>query len=65
MTIEELKQYFINAYQFGIRTGISGNSFRNWVKWGYIPMDAQCRIERFTSGELKANFDHARSISDR
>jgi len=64
MKIEELKAHFTNAYRFEMKTGMAANSFRNWVKWGFIPMTSQCRIERFTKGKLKADFDHARKHVD-
>ena len=60
MTITEIKDYFKNGYQFEKITTISANTFRNWVKWGYIPMDSQCKIERFTNGKLKANYNDAK-----
>jgi len=42
MKIEELKAHFTNAYRFEMKTGMAANSFRNWVKWGFIPMTSQC-----------------------
>ncbi len=64
MTIEELKEFFINAHRFERKTGMASNSFRNWMKWGFIPIESQCRIERFTASQLKANYEHARKNVD-
>lgn len=60
MTTEELKKYFKTGYRFEKLTEMTANSFRNWAKWGYIPMDSQCKIELFTGGKLKADYEHAR-----
>jgi ABC-type long-subunit fatty acid transport system fused permease/ATPase subunit len=64
MTTDELKNYFVTGYRFKLKTGMAINTFQNWMKWGYVPMDAQCRIEEFTRGELKADFEHARRRRD-
>jgi hypothetical protein len=61
MTIDELKSFYINGNQFEIRTNMTANSFRNWVKQGYIPFGSQYHIELLTHGELKASREHARA----
>ncbi len=60
MKPSEVKEYFVTGYRFQLATGMTANSFDNWMKWGYIPMHSQCRLEEFTNGKLKANFQHVR-----
>ena len=59
MTIKELQDYYKNSYQFRKATGMSDSSFQNWLHWGFIPIVSQFKIERLTSGKLKANISHA------
>jgi len=54
MTIDELRDYYGNCNQFGKRTRMSTSSFLNWVKWGYIPIASQHKLEILTGGELVA-----------
>lgn len=54
MTIEELRAYYGNCNQFGRRTKMSTSSFLNWVRWGYIPIASQYKLEILTEGELIA-----------
>ena len=56
MTAEEVKEYYVNAYRFAQQTDMCANSFQNWQKWGFVPMFSQLKIERFTKGELKADW---------
>lgn len=41
---------------FNKKTGMSNNTLRNWLKWGYVPEEAQYRIERITQGRLKTEW---------
>jgi hypothetical protein len=54
MTIEEVKNYYGNSYKFMKRTKMSDATFRNWMRWGFIPEASQYKLERLTKGELKA-----------
>ncbi len=56
MTVEEVRAYFGNSYQFKKRTKMSDASFRNWMKWGFIPEGSQYKLERLTKGELKTEW---------
>jgi hypothetical protein len=37
-------------------TKMSVSTLGNWLKWGYVPEDAQYRLERITKGELKTEW---------
>ncbi len=56
MTVEEVREYFGNSYQFKKRTKMSDASFRNWMRWGFIPEGSQYKLERLTKGELKTEW---------
>lgn len=56
MTPEDVRQYFRNSYQFKKRTKMSDATFRNWMKWGFVPEDSQYKLERLTKGELKTEW---------
>ena len=59
MTLDDLKNHFINGNQFEKSTGISHVNWLNWFKrYKYIPIDSQIRIEKVTGGTLKASLDH-------
>lgn len=59
MTPDDVKQYFGNSYQFKKRTNMSDATFRNWMKWGFVPEDSQYKLERLTNGELKTQWTKA------
>lgn len=54
MSPEEVLKYYGSKYRFGKETGISPPSLHNWLRWGYIPENQQCKIEVITKGALKA-----------
>lgn len=56
MTIDDVRNYYGNSYQFKKRTKMSDATFRNWMKWGYVPEDSQYKLERLTQGELKTEW---------
>ncbi len=59
MTLEDLKNHFINGSQFEKATGITHVNWLNWFKrYGYIPIGSQQRIEIATGGTLKASLEH-------
>lgn len=58
MTVSELKKYYRTGYNFQKCTGITACSFSNWLKWGYIPVASQIKLERMTNGDLKADVEY-------
>lgn len=55
MTPQEIKDYYRTTYNFRKMTGISSTTLANWLKWGYVPTNAQARIEIISGGVLKAD----------
>lgn len=53
MTIEEVYNYFGSWRQVALTGGFSENTPRNWRRLGYVPANAQVRLERHTKGVLK------------
>jgi hypothetical protein len=53
MTVDEVRKYYGNSYQFKKRTGMSDATFRNWMKRGFIPEESQYKLDRITNGKLK------------
>ncbi len=56
MTPEDVKKYYRSQYNFRKETGMSTSTLGNWLKWGYIPVDSQYRLERLTAGKLKTEW---------
>lgn len=56
MKPQEVKDYYGTNYKFAKVTGMSASTLANWLKWGFIPEDAQYRLERITHGELKTEW---------
>ncbi len=56
MTPEDVKKYYKSQYNFRKETGMSTSTLGNWLKWGYIPVDSQYRLERLTEGKLKTEW---------
>ena len=56
MKPEEVKKHYKTAYNFYKETGMSPANIGNWVRWGYIPIASQFKIEETTNGKLKANY---------
>lgn len=57
MTPEDVKRFYGNQYNFRKVTGMSSSTLGNWLKWGFVPEDAQYKLERLTKGALKVNVD--------
>jgi hypothetical protein len=57
MTLEEVKAYFGTSYRFSMITGFAHTNFSNWEKKKYIPYLTQKRLEEFTDGVLKADWN--------
>jgi hypothetical protein len=60
MTINELINSYKSSYAFHKQTGMAPHSYLNWIKWGYIPIVSQHKLEELSGGMLKADFKHAR-----
>lgn len=58
MTTEEVRNYYVNGYLFKKRTGMAQDSFHNWMRKGYVPINSQKKLEKLTDGELKADINH-------
>ncbi len=59
MTPKDIKKYYKTGYKFSKETGMSQSSLVNWVKWGYVPLVSQAKIEQLTEGKLKSDWEHA------
>jgi len=59
MKLEDILTYYGSSYQFRKQTKMSINNIRNWRKLGYIPPSSQMKLEKLTSGILKADFADA------
>lgn len=53
MTPEQVKDFYKSGYNFRKVTGMSHVTLQNWLRWGYVPRDAQYKLETLTSGALK------------
>jgi hypothetical protein len=53
---DEVKRYYGSQYNFRKLTGMSASTLGNWIKWGFVPEDAQYKLERLTKGELKTEW---------
>jgi|FreactTroBogLake_1042271.scaffolds.fasta_scaffold19133_2 hypothetical protein len=58
MTPKDVLNYFGTTYRFGKETKIKPHTLSSWIKKGYIPLNSQVMIERFTNGALKIDYDH-------
>lgn len=55
MSIDEAIKYFGNGNKLCNALGLSRANITDWRNKGYIPMIQQLRLEKLTSGELKAD----------
>lgn len=53
---EDVKKFYGSQYRFAKDTGMSKSTLGNWLKWGFVPEDAQYRVERLTGGRLKTQW---------
>ncbi len=58
MTPVDVKAYYKSQYNFRAQTGMSTSTLGNWLRWGYVPEDAQYKLERITKGELKTQWSN-------
>lgn len=56
MTPKEVKKHYKTQYNFRTETGMSAASLGNWLKWGYVPLLSQVKLEQLTDGKLKAEW---------
>ncbi len=65
MTPQDVKQFYGNTYLFHKQTGMSNATLGNWLKWGFVPVSAQLKLERMTHGVLKADWpEEEKNASD-
>ncbi len=64
MTYDELMKHFGSGYRAAIECHFSGAAPYNWKRQGYIPIQAQIKIEKVTKGALKANLDDCKQVND-
>jgi hypothetical protein len=66
MTLDDIKLYFGNSYQFHKKTGMEHANYLNWYKKGFIPIKTQLKLEKLTAGKLRADLNHIdRGFDDR
>lgn len=58
MTIEDLKNVYENGNKFQLATGMPHGTYHNWMRYGYIPILSQLKLEKITGGILKADLNH-------
>lgn len=56
MKPNDVKDYYGSQYKFAKETGMSKSTLGNWLKWGFVPEDAQYKLERITKGKLKTEW---------
>jgi hypothetical protein len=57
MTPQEVHAYFGSMYRFHKDTGMSLSNMSYWFKKGYVPIESQAFLHRFTKGKLKIDLD--------
>jgi len=57
MTPKEVYDYFGNGYQFAKKTKLAQSNLNYWFKKGYVPINSQAFLHRFTNGKLKIDLD--------
>ena len=60
MKLEDVKNYFGSYYRIAKDVGFAMDTPRNWKRIGYIPADAQAKIQQYTKGALKFDFNDMR-----
>ncbi len=63
MTIDEVYAYFGSWRKVAMVGGFSENTPRNWRRLGYIPANAQVRLERLSEGALKFRTEDAGNVA--
>lgn len=57
MTPCEVLDFYKSSYRFARLTGMSNANLLNWLKWGYVPIGSQYKLEQLSMGILKAHWD--------
>lgn len=52
----DVKKYYGSQYNFRKVTGMSGSTLGNWLRWGFVPENAQYKLEILTKGALKTEW---------
>lgn len=60
MKIDDVYNYYSTWSNLARALGIGMNSYQYWRRKGYIPYTAQLRIEKESSGKLKARKEDAK-----
>lgn len=64
MTLDEVYNYFGSWNQVIKQGGFAPNTPRNWRRYGYIPANAQVRLEQFTKGVLRFRTQDLQHVTD-
>ena len=56
MTPKDVKKYYKTLYRFNKATGMSCSTLHNWIKWGFVPLPSQIKIEELTEKKLIAEW---------
>jgi hypothetical protein len=56
MKPKDVEKYYGTRYKFSKITGMSHSTLANWIKWGFVPENAQYKLERLTKGKLKTEW---------
>ncbi len=56
MTPQEVYEHFGSGYKFRKQTKMSCTTLSNWLKWGYVPKNAQYFLQDLTHGKLKTEW---------
>jgi|FreactTroBogLake_1042271.scaffolds.fasta_scaffold50185_2 hypothetical protein len=54
MTPEDVKNYYGSTYRFQKSTGMNATTLHQWLRKGYIPLNAQASLQILTNGALIA-----------
>lgn len=58
---KDVKDYYRTLYNFRKETGMATATLANWLKWGFVPENAQYKVERITKGKLKTEWTEKES----
>lgn len=57
MLLQDVIDYFESSYRFSKETKSSPSTLTYWQRVGYVPLDAQLKLEKITNGKLSASLD--------
>ncbi len=64
--MKDLYEYFDRNWAKMCRElGLGSNTYKNWIRLGYIPMSTQLRIEKNTNGKFRASVSIAQQTQRR